>query len=334
MLRHPTFWSEEKEAPLLNRNSGYVCEKTSESACKLISELISYAEEKTGTKIDTEITPECDDDASVRIFTLDAERTFNSEANRLKLFSSLCALWHEIRDYHQGLGFIVAFLSLFVEQEDVFKLGLYLHRYYTPGYFKSAARQYFCDATVYQKILKIKNKPVEEHLKTLPPEAYCSKWFVGFNVHVLPFKALVEYLKFYFQKGQIFQFQFALSLVKNCEKDILSTKDVSRLFAILRLDANVYEDDKKVEINTQEQTDDKKEKDEDKNHEQQYYDESGSFFLKIVRDALDIDLSDIDIEELRNETEEEMKAADELRKIRDAELGSDDEIVFSDEEDE
>jgi len=169
---------------------------------------------------------------------------------------------------------------------------------------------------VYQQILEKFYPEVGAHVgKMAPPEAYCSKWFVGFNVHVLPFEALAAFLDEFLSRNGDFLFQHAMGVISNCENDILESKDVSRTLAILRLDVSVYPDDTRASKN----------------------DKAGSFFTKIVEDAVNFNLEDVDLDALRAAAMIEIEEAAEKRKQREIELGldeSDDEIVFSDEEEE
>jgi len=203
---------------------------------------------------------------------------------------------------------------LFLSKEETIRVAISLHRNYMPGYFKSAPTAYVRDAKVYHKILEKMMPEVSTHIENAaPPEAYCSKWFVGCNVHVLTFEAMADFLDALLEKNGDFLFQYAMGLVSNCKNDLLETKDVSRILAILRLDSSVYPDDTCAAGQ----------------------DVSGTFFTKIVEDAINFNLADIDLEALRQEAMREMEEAAEKRKQREIELGfedSEEEIVFSDEE--
>jgi len=313
MIQEAVFWEKEKEAPLLNRNRGYITPDTVDKVVERAKKWVDLAEAK-GNNANIVLDALCDDEASNRIFRLDAERTFRDPGNQKKMTETLSTLWDEVRDYHQGLGFVVAFLMLFLTKEETIKVAISLHRNYLPGYFKSAPVAYVRDAKVYEKILKKSFPAVLSHMESMvPPEAYCSKWFVGCNVHVLTFEALADYLEALLTRDGDFLFKYAMGLVSNCQNDLLATKDVSRVLAILRLDSGVYPDETKAAGE----------------------DEEGSFFTKIVEDAINFELTDVDFEAMRLEAMEEMDAAAEKRRQREIELGFDDseeEIVFSDEE--
>lgn len=271
MIRDETFWTTELEAPLLNRNAGFVTRKSVDTVIERAKQWVDLVSENVDVEL-PEWKSTCSDPASQRIFELDAERTFNDPQHRQDLISTLSTVYQDIKDYHQGLGFIVAFLLLFLEKEDVAKIVLGLHRHYVPGYFKSAPVAYVRDAKTYERILEVFYPAIHTHVTNLiPAEAYCSKWFVGFNVHCLPFPSLADFFDGFLSNGEDFHFQYAMALVKNTQQDILSTRDVGKVLAILRLDAKEYPDHTKATG------------DEDAN--------PGSFFDAIVSDAKTFDLT-------------------------------------------
>lgn len=244
MIKNPSFWEKELEAPLLNRNAKFI---TKESVNKVLERSQLWADlvrEKTDAIELPEWKAHSSDPASQRIFELDAERTFRHPEHRRSLVETLATIYEETQDYHQGVGFIASFLLLFLKKEDVAKIVIALHRHYVSGYFKAAPVAYVRDAKVFEKILKVLFPTVHRHVtKMIPAEAYCSKWFVGFNVHVLPFPALADFLDGFFSQGEEFRFQYAMALVKNTESDLLATNDVAKVLAILRLDAKQYPDE-------------------------------------------------------------------------------------------
>eukprot|EP00922_Rhytidocystis_sp_ex-Travisia-forbesii_P012351 GHVS01018623.1.p2 GENE.GHVS01018623.1~~GHVS01018623.1.p2 ORF type:complete len:360 (+),score=69.09 GHVS01018623.1:62-1141(+) len=317
MIGTEHFWEEEAEAPLLNRNAGYLSAQSAAEALDRANQFSQLTEGFCSEVVHVDILPDCHDEAALRIFRLDAERTFSSPHHRTQMIAVLRTLWHEMQDYHQGLGFIVAYLLLYLPPQEVVNICITLHRHYVPGYYKSAAVAYVRDAKVFWKLVRKFFPHVSTHLEnTAPPEAFCSKWFVGLCVHVLPFRALMLFLEQFFSNGVEFLMKFGLALIQNCEGDIMATSQVSRILAILRLDVTEYDDLRKVAG------------DDDK--------EEGSFFMKIVEDAMIFSLDGVCMDELRADVLEEMQLEEANRKKREAEMGpySDDEIVFSDEEEE
>ena len=59
----------------------------------------------------------CKDEAALRIFLRDAERTFQDETHRQRMIGLLKRVWPENRDYHQGLGYVCSLLMLFFDDE-------------------------------------------------------------------------------------------------------------------------------------------------------------------------------------------------------------------------
>ncbi|KAL8274238.1 hypothetical protein Esti_001827 [Eimeria stiedai] len=317
MIGTSEFWEKEREAPLLNRNANFFRPEAADELLERAQRLLRLLDERSGDNcIEPQILrPDCDDPAAQRIFKLDAERTFKSQQFRQQLIEVLASLWPELEDYHQGLGFVASFFLLVLPPTDALRVCVGLHRQYLQGYFKAAPVAYVRDARVLQKMMDQRVPEVGRHLKELTcAEAYSSKWFVGLNVHVLTFEALFEFMEALLEMGDSFLFQYALALVENCKEDLLASSNAADVLEILRLDAARYSNKHRA-------------KDDDR---------EGSFFLKIVRDAKQIKLDDLDVEKLREEALEDLRLEEERRKEREKELGldSDDSIVFSDEEDE
>ncbi|KAH8738936.1 TBC domain containing protein [Cryptosporidium ryanae] len=341
MIKSPEFWDKESKAPLLKRNANLFSNESKETdehikraeswlevalcpnqQVKSINEcsnnykcLYNVNLVPLDQGIEIKLLDNTSDPEINRIFKLDAERTFSDEENRVKMIKVLSTIYQEIKDYHQGLGFVVAFLLLQLKPEDTVRLALSLNRYYLPGYFKTAPFNYVRDAKVFEKLLLRRYPEVAKKIEdSACAEAFCSKWFVGLNVHVLPFPALCKFFEILFLKGNLFLFQFGLSVVDVCREDILNAKDASEVLAILRLDEKKY-------------------------HNLMEHNECGpgakpgSFFTHLVEHALDIDVTEDEINELREIIVGEMRLQEEKRKQREAELNlDDDEIVFSDEE--
>lgn len=314
MIETVSFWKEESESPLLNRNAGFL---NLESAHEIVHRVTRFPDivwNHIGKEVHVELQHDCDDEATLRIFRLDAERTFNSSVHRTQMTEVLYTMWHEIGDYHQGLGFVVAFLLLFLPEQDVVNICSALHRHYVPGYYKAASEAYVRDAKVYWKLLVKFFPHVAQNIDgVVPPEAFCSKWFIGLCVHVLPFKALILFFEAFLEGGVEFLFKFGLSLIKSCEADLMATNQPSIILAILRLDSEEYKDDYAIGVDP----------------------EKGSFYCEMVENAINFNLEDTNIEKLRKEALSEMQAEAIRRKEREDEMGtySDDEIVFSDEDD-
>eukprot|EP01068_Selenidium_serpulae_P010954 Selendium_serpulae@DN5572_c1_g1_i10.p1 len=299
MILDDTFWEEEHEAPLLRRNGGFLSKESAASIVDRASGWIDLMQSKAGD-IDVSEKHTVKDEAMLRIFKMDAERTFDDPQRRTLMSDTLERVCAEIDDYHQGLGFIVAYLLLHIRDIDtIAKIVLGLHRHYVEGYFMTTPRAYVRDAKVFFKALKVYFPEVHTKLQNnIEPEAFCSKWFIGFNLHVLPFPALIDFFEAFLKTGQTFLFQFGLALVKNCQKDILSAKDPTAELLILCLDVKQYPDNTKANES----------------------DVDGSFFKQIVEDAIQFDIKKIDIDSLRKEADEEIRIVEEQKETRHAAL--------------
>jgi len=74
---------------------------------------------------------------------------------------------------------------------------------------------------------------------TIMPEAYCQKWFMALNIHLLSYDLLIAFFENFFQHGFEYLFQFGLALAEKLEGDILEAKTHAEVFALLRLDEEV-----------------------------------------------------------------------------------------------
>jgi hypothetical protein len=256
----------------------------------------------------------CEDEAALRIFLRDAERTFQAEAHRTQMIELLKSVWPENKDYHQGLGYISSLFMLFFDTATTQRMLLRLTRdaRYTPGYWRAAPEPYVRDAMVYGRLVEERHPEVAALLQQacVVPEAYASKWFVGLCIHVLPYEALLSFVEAFLTEGHLFLFKFSLALIAAIKPRLLECKptQVNVILELLRLDVTVYPDDT----------------------------EGGAFFTRLVADAGAVELEPAKIASLREE--EGVKLEEKMRRTREREAAmaaeeSDDEIVFSDESD-
>eukprot|EP01057_Protomagalhaensia_wolfi_P001803 Protomagalhaensia_wolfi_Nauph_80__1802@NODE_2124_length_1206_cov_33_727506_g1661_i0_p1_GENE_NODE_2124_length_1206_cov_33_727506_g1661_i0NODE_2124_length_1206_cov_33_727506_g1661_i0_p1_ORF_typecomplete_len321_score57_75RabGAPTBC/PF00566_18/1_2e20_NODE_2124_length_1206_cov_33_727506_g1661_i0451007 len=320
MLRDPTFWEKENGSPLMERNARFVSKDDVDAQCRRVQSLLDLIplNVKQDVKEAASKTYESSGNEEMdRLFYQDAVRTFSDEKYRQREVACLNTIYHETRDYHQGLGFIVAFLLLFLEQSDVATICFYLDQHLLRGYIKTHNHAYLRDATVFERLLRARDPPLADHLATFTvPGAYCSKWFIGMNLHVLPFPALVRWFEVLLSTGQRALFQYGLSVCLRNREFLIRQKDAARILELLRFDKAVYKDSRRRDAAL---TDSVVEAEAE-----------GSFFLDIVEHAVDILVEETEIEALRTEVAAEMAAAEERR--RQEVYSSDDEIIFSDEE--
>jgi hypothetical protein len=264
----------------------------------------------------------------LRIFRRDAERTYvpkddkevekRTKERQDMHVENLRLVVAEVGDYHQGLGYIAAFLGLFSESDDVVRIALALHRNekYSAGYFMGAPQRFLADAKTFYIILEKTKPELLNHLKSkgVLPEMFASKWFVGLCLHVLPYSALFEFYENYLTHGGEYLFKFAMEYMNTFESQLMECTSTSELMTILRA-----EDDRadwKLPPAL---------------HEMHVKD---NIFDKIVAGALSVEFG-FDIESIRSKQRAEVAEAVTKALKRDQELKdmySDDEIVFSDEE--
>ena len=105
----PGFWEKEAGAPLLRRNARFL---TPNGIPAALRERLSTWPALCGVSSDAPVVTAgvCEDEAALRIFLRDAERTFQDEGHREAFMDMLKRVWPENRDYHQGLGYVSSLL--------------------------------------------------------------------------------------------------------------------------------------------------------------------------------------------------------------------------------
>eukprot|EP00392_Amoebophrya_sp_AT5.2_P007980 g7999.t1 len=174
-----------------------------------------------------------------RIFRRDADRTMLHEHRRLRFIDTLTLCNVELQDYHQGGGFIAAFLSLYLPQEDVARIMSHLHRHEMRGYFKAAAQGFVSDSRVFHELFKLYlpnlNAHLEKHqMNSENTQMWCIKFFVGMGVHFMPFTILFQYFEACLQHGHEFVFKFGISWLRHLETHLMLATSTSSLTALLR----------------------------------------------------------------------------------------------------
>eukprot|EP00746_Dinoflagellata_sp_MGD_P003177 gnl/MRDRNA2_/MRDRNA2_106177_c0_seq1.p1 gnl/MRDRNA2_/MRDRNA2_106177_c0~~gnl/MRDRNA2_/MRDRNA2_106177_c0_seq1.p1 ORF type:complete len:384 (-),score=48.95 gnl/MRDRNA2_/MRDRNA2_106177_c0_seq1:77-1228(-) len=192
----------------------------------------------------------CKDESFLKIIACDAERTFcpkeDVTANKrtigrqAAICEALLLLHSEIQDYHQGLGYIVAFLHVFLRTSDVVRVALGLHRSrrHSMGYFRKESQSFVRDARVFHRLLRAEDCKTAAYLERLGvvPELYAGKWFIGLCVHVLPWIQLLDFWEGYFTYGTGFLLAFGLAYVSEFRSEICASKSTAAALTILRLE--------------------------------------------------------------------------------------------------
>merc|ERR1739838_1221509 len=139
--------------------------------------------------------PEVEDEAIKHIFEMDAVRTFASAWARERHKTTLSTIYQFTQDYHQGLGFVVAWLLLFFEPEEVVGVIRIFHEGPMKGYFRKEAATLYRDAKVVERLMSKHYPKVYEHLELngISAGTYSSKWLVALNLHCLPFSCLFQF---------------------------------------------------------------------------------------------------------------------------------------------
>eukprot|EP01054_Gregarina_sp_Poly1_P003825 Gregarina_sp_Poly_1__3824@NODE_213_length_11325_cov_357_800853_g189_i0_p7_GENE_NODE_213_length_11325_cov_357_800853_g189_i0NODE_213_length_11325_cov_357_800853_g189_i0_p7_ORF_typecomplete_len131_score21_20RabGAPTBC/PF00566_18/0_078_NODE_213_length_11325_cov_357_800853_g189_i0311703 len=114
MLRDSSFWAKENDSPLMGRNAGYVTPQNAPEICRRVKALLDLIPEDIKEDVRQaarNVQEKSGNEEMDRLFYQDAVRTFADEKFRQQEVTCLNTLYHNIHDYHQGLGFIVAFFA-------------------------------------------------------------------------------------------------------------------------------------------------------------------------------------------------------------------------------
>jgi hypothetical protein len=243
MIRTPHFFEDERDAPLLARNYRFVTVETSDAVTARVRALRDLlprqdTQEKSAGKTT--------DEEMLRIFRKDAERTYVEKSHNKEMqertlerqnrhVEILARVVNIVGDYHQGMGYIAAFLGLFLEVEEVVEMMLILHEHdkYSKGYFSATPTKFVADGRV---LTRIAEKDIIDHLAKfgILPEMYMSKWFIGLGLHVLPFEYLIELYENFFLHGAEFLFAFGLAYLGHFRSALLEAKSTAALMTVLR----------------------------------------------------------------------------------------------------
>ena len=226
--------------PLMTQNKGFLDQSNLEPAFERAKKWLEVFSEPLEVK---KLEWPAEEQEPTRIITKDVERTFTADEFRNRLSRTLTLLNNEFGDYHQGLSFLVSFLSLFMEDDAIVAIARRLnnHKDFIPGYWKHEAVDFVRDAYVLDYLLNKHNPDVHKHLQKnhIMPGTYPQKWFVALCVHVLPFSALFAFFDRFFVRGVRFLFQFGLGFFKVLGPTLLKSDNPVTLFGYLRLDHTV-----------------------------------------------------------------------------------------------
>lgn len=253
MIEDPTFWPDEGCSTLLSRFLPVPGRSKDEVLAGLASRMrrmVGLLPASGSAPASGRIIAQCRDAAFLQIIVRDAHRTFYPKSDPLTaartaarqevMCETLRIIHSEIQDYHQGLGFIVAFLHLFLGTPDVVRVVLALHysNRHSMGYFRAESKAFVRDARVLHRLIKEQRPALAGHLERLGavPEMYAVKWFVGLCVHVLPWEQLLDFWESYFQHGTVFLLAFGLAFVAEFEHELLAAQSTGGVLSVLRME--------------------------------------------------------------------------------------------------
>lgn len=228
MLRNENFWNEEKDAPLLTKNRGYL--KPNDPNTEVLERVSKWPsimgiqdENKEINLSEVNISPEHE-----RIVIKDAERTFFGSEDRKHLIQVLNYLCSEFKEYAQAASYVTSFLLLHLDVKTVISMLLKMNfdPKYVPGYWRSEAVALATDGYVFDSLLAKRFPEVHSHLAKnfIFPETYVQKWFSGLSIHVLPFEAIYPFFEDFLKNGYVSLFQFGLSLIDQHKEELLNAK--------------------------------------------------------------------------------------------------------------
>lgn len=244
------FWKDEHDSPLLSRNGNFVNYEKHEELCDRAR---GWLDKLNATDIEVDFSrlqKQPVREALVRIFQRDADRTWvpkdepelqKRTAVRQQIHvDNLKMTSYVIDDYHQGLGYIAAFSSMFLSQPDTVRLCIALHKSpeHSKGYFQSEAEKFLSDSRVFMELVEKMDKPLHDHLvsKGVVPQMWAVKYFVGLCVHLLPFEAVFDYWELVFEHGHVFVFKFLYAFLQYFRDQIMAATSTSGLMTIMRVE--------------------------------------------------------------------------------------------------
>lgn len=238
---------DEASSPLLARNQAFL---TSETTERVLEEVRKSAREVySGIKLPC-FEASTTDPEFLRIIKRDAERTYavpekgnvdakeRSEARKGVFSDVLGKLCLVFGDYHQGLGYLCGFYSLFLDSEELLSLLYGLHETTLAGYFKAEPAKYVADIRVMNALYQKHNPSLSKHLSSLGvlPELFAGKWFIGSCVHVMDYKNLLRFHRAYFAGGFPYAVKFYAAFLDHFSATLLTKKSTSDILTILRVE--------------------------------------------------------------------------------------------------
>jgi len=258
-----------------------------------------------------------------RIFARDADRTVEKIWRREEYKKALTVIHQKLQDYHQGGGYVCAFLSIFLKTDELARIIWYLHESpnHHAGYYKAKPENFIKDAVTLYELLNIYLPELNAHLTKCGlvrdnVHMYCVKWFIGLGLHFMPFKQMFHFIEVFMYTGVEWLFKFSITYLRLLSSEIMEKKQLDQINSLIRNEDTG--DHKKAHP-----------------HIKAYPEQN--FFQCVFKDALEFDLNEkCNFKELRERTHQEYGEVLQKRKEKEEAMKageSDDEIEFSDEED-
>lgn len=242
-----TFWVQEAGGALLSRNFGCFAPDTMEGLQARARSWLDML--PVNVQVNPADSAKCTDEAALRIFQRDADRTFDVVWRKDEFIDALKLCWIVVKDYQQGLGYILAFLFMLMDKVSCVRIALALHHSpnHSNGYFAAQPDNFVRDARVMHRLLVVLFPDVAEHFKNngLVLEncnMYCVKWFSGLGLHFLTYSDMFRYYELYIQHGIQFTVRFTLAYIEALRGDLLKAVGTNELSMLLR---NETQDHKK-----------------------------------------------------------------------------------------
>eukprot|EP00762_Andalucia_godoyi_P000285 ANDGO_03239.mRNA.1 hypothetical protein len=241
MFRDPSFWKTENEHPVipLIESSFSLSEPENAELTRQIGDRILARVPSVASVMGTVDLPAPSE--FERIFEMDAERTFREVGRRNLLAGILSRHKKKHGDYHQGLSYIASSLLLVLDSVDAV-VAVLDHLSSDDNLMKDVwCAQALRDATdgyVMFEILKAGDAELYSTLMrfTMVPEVWFQKYGTGLAVHILPLKNCYELFELILEHGRKALIKLVLVLLEEVKDQLMASKDIDKVNAILRLD--------------------------------------------------------------------------------------------------
>eukprot|EP01096_Ripella_sp_DP13-Kostka_P000270 TRINITY_DN1033_c0_g1_i1.p1 TRINITY_DN1033_c0_g1~~TRINITY_DN1033_c0_g1_i1.p1 ORF type:complete len:472 (-),score=162.47 TRINITY_DN1033_c0_g1_i1:19-1434(-) len=126
--------------------------------------------------------------------------------------------------YCQGMGFITAFLLLYVPEEDAFYLLVKLLRdYELVGLFEPGFHGLYKAFFIHEQLFDLFLPRLSSHFKTqgIAASMYCTKWYMEIFISSLPFPFVIRVWDLLFCEGTAVLYKVSLAILKLLQKELL-----------------------------------------------------------------------------------------------------------------